>query len=341
MPITRAYGQASQLGNTPAASNPVLNSAFDIWQRGTSIASGAGAPYTADRWQIFRSGAASGATVSRQTTSDTTNLPFIQYSARVQRDSGNTSTAALHLTNNFETVNSIPYAGKTVTLSFYARKGANYSSASNLLNANIRTGTGTDQTWVGGYTGLATPLSADVTLTDTWQRFSASATLSASLTELAVQFAYNPVGTAGANDWFEVTGVQIDIGSVALPYRRNSATLAGELAAASRYYQRFTASANYSPIFPSGYVDTSTSAVNQAFFPVRMRTKPSSVEYANARIVDAAGSTYNISAIALTANVTEHIAEIQSTITGGTGGRYCYIQANNNAGAYVGFSAEL
>jgi hypothetical protein len=337
MPITRAYGQASQLGNTPAASNPVLNSAFDIWQRGTSIASGAGAPYTADRWQIFRSGAASGATVSRQTTSDTTNLPFIQYSARVQRDSGNTSTAALHLTNNFETVNSIPYAGKTVTLSFYARKGANYSSASNLLNANIRTGTGTDQTWVGGYTGLATPLSADVTLTDTWQRFSASATLSASLTELAVQFAYNPVGTAGANDWFEVTGVQIDIGSVALPYRRNSATLAGELAACQRYYQRFTEDVAYTALLIGGANQTSTIVLGASLL-VPMRTSPTFAT-ANTYVY----SVNNVQTVTSYTNRSSKtnvsvLANVSTTASSGDHGR---LEGVGSSNGYVEMSAEL
>jgi hypothetical protein len=54
---------------------------------------------------------------------------------------------------------------------------------------------------------------------------------------MAIQFYSEPTGTAGANDYFEVTGVQIDIGSVALPFRTNGGTIQGELSACQRYYQ--------------------------------------------------------------------------------------------------------
>jgi hypothetical protein len=46
--------------------------------------------YVADRWSGYAGVA--GRTVTRQVTNDTTNLPNIQYCARVQRDSGNTNT---------------------------------------------------------------------------------------------------------------------------------------------------------------------------------------------------------------------------------------------------------
>jgi hypothetical protein len=117
-------------GSMAAGRNFFINGGTDIWQRGTSIALTTSA-YTSDRWQGYR--AVAGSTVSRQVTGDTTNLPFIQYCARVQRDSGNTATNTIYLGQSLETVNSIPLAGKTVTLSFYARAGANYSTASNAL----------------------------------------------------------------------------------------------------------------------------------------------------------------------------------------------------------------
>jgi hypothetical protein len=220
--------------------NPVINSAMQIWQRGTSVAvSGAASlTYAADRWGFFRTGFATGMTVSRQATGDTTNLPFIQYSQRVQRDSGNTSTALTYSGQNFETVNSIPYAGKTVTLSFYARAGANFSAASSALTVLFVSGTGTDQNFLNGFTGNTSVVNTNATLTTTWQRFTYTATIGATATQLAPVFYYTPVGTAGANDWFEFTGVQLDIGSVALPFRTNGATIQGELAACQRYYEK-------------------------------------------------------------------------------------------------------
>jgi len=216
--------------------NPVLNSSMQNWQRGTSFTA-SGPVYAADRWNYSTFGGGTGQTVTRQTTSDTTNLPFIQYCLRYQRNAASTVTGAMQLQQSFETVNSLPFAGKTVTMSFYARAGANYSSTSNLLQVVLATGTGTDQNRFSGYTGEAKPIDTNATLTTTWQRFTYTGTIAATATELSVYFASNPTGTAGANDYYEVTGVQIDIGSVALPFRTYAGTIQGELAACQRYYR--------------------------------------------------------------------------------------------------------
>jgi hypothetical protein len=254
--------------------NPTLNSAMSVWQRGTSFTAGAAAVYTADRWKFLRAAYATGATVSRQATADTTNLPFIQYAARVQRDSGNTSTAGTYLYQPFESVNSFPFAGKTVTFSFYARAGANYSATSNLLNAQVITGTGTDQDPVLSYTGSATAIAGTPTLTTTWTRFTYTGSIGA-ISEMGVVFFYTPVGTAGTNDYFEVTGVQIDIGSVALPFRTNGATIQGELAACQRYCQRVASSPTAgSECFSMAFAVTSSTVRGVINLAVPMRTNP-------------------------------------------------------------------
>jgi len=221
---------------SPVQQNPVINSAMQVWQRGTSMA-GSGTAFAADRWQAYRSVA--GSTYSRQLTNDTTNLPFIQYATRVQRDSGNTATAGNYLLQNFESINSIPFAGKTVTLSWYARAGANFSAASSIMEYNLATGTGTDQNILTGFTGRANPILGNATLTTTWQRFTVSATLATNITQIGVAFDIIAwVGTAGANDWFEVTGVQLEVGSVATPFKTYAGTIQGELAACQRYYEK-------------------------------------------------------------------------------------------------------
>ena len=249
--------------------NPIINSCFDIWQRGTSFTVGTTTSlYTADRWQSSRAGTA-GLTVARQATGDTTNLPNIQYAMRLQRDSGNTSTAAITNWTNLETSNSIPFSGKTVTFSFYARAGANYSATSNILNAELYSGTGTDQNVnVSGFTGANQVINQNFTLTTTWQRFTYSATIPATATQLAALFISNPTGTAGANDYYDITGVQVDLGSVALPVRRNASTLQGELAACMRYFQT-NGDYNYFGAFYS-----TTVARFYYTLPVTMRTAP-------------------------------------------------------------------
>ena len=228
---------------TPAASNPVINSAFNVWQRGTTgaMSTGTGAGYLADRWYAARSGFAAGGTVSRQLTGDTTNLPSIYYCSRVSRDVGNTSTAAMFYFQTFETINSIPFVGKTITFSFYARAGATLiSSSQNTITGLVYSGTAVDQ---GNYpdtaiTGQATVASSTATLTATWQRFTATGTVGSSAKQLFVGFSSAVTGTAGATDYYEVTGVQIDVGSVALPFRTAGVSYQEELAMCQRYYQK-------------------------------------------------------------------------------------------------------
>lgn len=226
--------------------NAVQNSAFDIWQRGTSIsvAGGSTSTYCPDRWQGYRGN--QGLTVSRQTVDSLGTTPGqrITYAARVQRNSGNADLGPLYLLQQLESADSVHYAGKTVTFSFYARAGANYSASSSLLNAAIITGTGTDQNQLTSWTNYI-EISSSNTLTTSWQRFTLTTTLAINVNQLGFRFWYTPTGTAGANDWFEVTGVQLELGSVATSYRRQATSIAGELAVCYRYFQFIDGTKNW------------------------------------------------------------------------------------------------
>jgi hypothetical protein len=333
-----AVKSAYDLATSAPISNPVLNSAMQIWQRGTSVA-GSTTAFSADRWQSYRS--AAGSTFSRQATNDTTNLPNIQYCARVQRDSGNTSTVVMAFFQNFESINSIPYAGKTVTFSFYARAGANYSPTSSLLQVQLISGTGTDQNVITGYTGSTNVINQAATLTTTWQRFSYTGTVATTATELVTYFSSNPTGTAGANDYYEITGVQLDIGSVALPFRTYAGTIQGELAACQRYYWRENLS-TFVGSATNGF-STSTTAFNLATRnPVAMRTGSTTPDYSSLRIVDTANSAYTVTNVVSLSGNAERILsnEVTVTVSGATAGRWGYLQGNASTG-YLGFSAEL
>jgi hypothetical protein len=222
-----------------AGKNPVLNSAFQVWQRGTSIAGGNENTYVSDRWVGCRAGAAAGMTVSRQTTGDTTNLPNIQYCARIQRNAANTGTGVMYVTQSFESINSIPLAGKSVVISYYARVGANYSGTNFAIN--LYSGTGTDQNYLAAYTGSATVATSTPTLTTTWTRFTATGTVASTATELAIVSTWTPVGTAGAADYVEITGVQLEASTTAASaFSTNGGTYQAELAACQRYLPAFT-----------------------------------------------------------------------------------------------------
>jgi hypothetical protein len=320
-------------------SNPVLNSAMQVWQRGTSISVAANTtPYVADRWQAL-TGLNQATTISRQATNDTTNLPNIQYCARVQRNSGQTGTTINAIYNSFETINSIPYAGKTVTMSFYARKGADYSPTSSILTARLGAGTGTDQNVYTGFTSFGYVVDQNATLTTTWQRFTYTGTIGTTTTQLAVGFAYTPTGTASTNDYFEVTGVQIDIGSVALPFRTYAGTIQGETSACQRYYQ-LIASGNNQPIATSAYY-TTTLALSNYNPPVTMRTAPTIdvVSGSNYYIISANSTQYGFSAPSI-GLASSTIVRFDSTTSAATSGAAGYF-STNNASAFLGLKAEL
>jgi hypothetical protein len=325
---------------TAAGKNAVINGGMDIWQRGTTFASPT-QTYTADRWTTLIGATAPATTVSRQTTSDTTNLPTIQYCARVARNSGQTNTGNIYLSQSLESVNSTRFAGQKVTLSFWARKGANYSAASSLLLGELLSGTGTDQNVNSGLTGSSLVSAISATLTTTWQRFTFTGTVSATATQLGFYFYFTPVGTAGAADYFEVTGVQLEEGSVATPFSRAGGTIQGELAACQRYCFAVTSGATDRTTSQGAYYN-STTFVSTVAYPVTMRTVPSAtiVTAANYWIIYANNTTDTADTASFGgAGLNAGNLEITGNVSGttGHGGQL----RTNNAAASVILSAEL
>jgi hypothetical protein len=319
---------------TPSASNPIINSAFQVWQRGTSMA-GSATAFCADRWAAYR--AVAGSTFSRQATGDTTNLPNIQYAVRVARDSGNTATGALILAQTFESVNSIPFAGKTITFSFYARAGANLTAN---LGVQLGSGTGTDQNW-SGFTGLSYITNTTQALTTTWTRYTFTGTVATTATQLMMQFYYVPTGTAGAADYFEMTGVQIDIGSVALPFRTYAATIQGELAACQRYFIRLGQTVSYQH-YVNGYnFATTVGGYTLQYSP--LRGNPSITFSAANTFLILHGNESTATCTVVAADVASTTSfRIKATVASGlTAGQGSILINNAGAASTIDISAEL
>jgi hypothetical protein len=231
--MTRARDNSfNPFNNQVAGKNLCINGGFDHWQRGNSFGSSNSVyVFTADRWEIVRHGYQLGMTVSRQTA----GLDGFRYCARIQRDSGNTSTNNLQFQTSFETSEVLPFINKTMTISFYARKSTTASSSS--LTTQIISGTGTDQP-MKSYTGGTVSFQQTFTLTDSWQRFSFSGSVLSPYTEFGIWFGYTPSGTAGAADYVEITGVQIELGASTTQFSRAGGTIGGELALCQRYFER-------------------------------------------------------------------------------------------------------
>ena len=199
-----------------------------------------------------------------------TSLDGFQYAVRLQRTAADTSVTEMYIGQSFESANSIPFAGKAVVVSFWARAGANYSPTSNALAVRLYTGTGTDQGGLGsGFTGTASPVSATATLTTSWQRFQYTATLASTATQIQFLAFAGTTGTAGAADYFDITGLQVELGSIATPFSRSQGTIQGELAACQRYYYASGASNIW-----GGNTTNASSYYLTVPFKVNMRISP-------------------------------------------------------------------
>ena len=247
--------------------NRIINGAMQVWQRGTTINSQGNGQndYTADRWAIGHNNSHMAA-VTRATGPAN---DFI-YCARIQRDSGNSQTDQMRFHTALETLDVRSLRNKILTISYYARKGANYSEAnSKITGVRIATGENTDgdpNAYSGGnWTNSTTILTGTPTLTTSWQRFThTTSAVSTSANSMIIEFRHTPVGTAGADDYYEITGIQLEIGSVATPFEHR--TFQEEELRCQRYFWKLP-STIYGGVYGSSYGFCNFS------LPVTMRIK--------------------------------------------------------------------
>jgi len=275
--------------------NGVINGSMEIWQRGTTAlasATSAANGFQADRWQAFRTGFATG-----MTGSQVTGTGPARYALRLTRAAGNTSLTTMNVLQNIETANAETFSGQQVTFSAWIRRGADYAGTTNM---RILSGTGTDQNVIGtgGFTGQVTVVSTSKTITTSWQRFSVTGTVGSTATELAVQLQYTPTtATAGANDYIEFTGAQLEIGALPSTFQMNGGSVEAELSNCQRYYQRhgLVSGAFVAIGYGSGTTTTNT------FWSISpaMRIGATSVGFTNVELVDGAGGTIAVTGLAL------------------------------------------
>ena len=252
------------------------------WAYGTTVASTANtATYTANRWVAFSSSASGAVSVSKQTGASDITTGY-QASARVSRDGGNTNTGAMCMAQEVESANSYRFQGSTAEFVSHLLAGSGFSAASSQVSMKIITGTGTDEGTAslaaGTWTGQATAVSRLTTISATWGRYSAVATIPAAATEIAVEICFTPVGTATIFDYFEFTGAQLDVNPNAVANtvmssfeRRPTGT---EQALAARYYQSLAEPGKYPASLGSGGAQSTQSCFVWVALPVVMRSTP-------------------------------------------------------------------
>ena len=236
-------GDVLALPYNAVSSNLLINGGFDVWQRGTSFASG----YTADRWRIDFNGTGATRAITRQAfTAGQTDVPanptyYLRYAQSV---AGSGATYNL-LTYRVEDVSKL--SGQTVTLSFYA-KADSVRNTSTQLSQYFGTG-GSPSVYVEEVVH---------SLTTSWQRFTRTLTFPSisgktiganSFVEL---YFIMPPNTAFIID---IANVQLNYGSVALPFVPRS--FADELRLCQRYYNSLVVN-TIGTIYYTGYARTAS-----------------------------------------------------------------------------------
>jgi len=265
-------GQSSDF----STKNLIINGAVQVAQRGTSFTGITSTiAYRMDRWQV-----GFGAAGSNYSITQSTDAPDnFNHSMKWQRTASNAVTNSIWFSQAFESINSKVVAGKTCTLSYYAKKGANYSASSSDIQVRIISGTGTDQSATSaitaGWTGYATPLSTTQVITTGWVRYTHTVTFASNVNQISVNLASNSAGTAGADDSLYITGIQLELGDTATDFQHRS--ISDELRTCMRYYQLMTV--------PQWYYNTlnSNSAYHTITYPTIMRADANATVHTTVR----------------------------------------------------------
>ena len=267
------YGGGNSSRNYLANGNMELNQR--AWNGG--VTSG---KYTLDRWYAWRGSDAAGHSVYQ--TGPFSDLPGFRYGIIMERAAGYNDTLANYLVQALETIDSMSLQGKTVTFSGYMKKSANWTSTTGKLGLCSYTGTGSDQgpKTATSWTGQAYFCSFSQTAITSWQRFSMTYAIPSNATQAKILFYTEPTGAnpGGGSDWIAITGVQLNEGPLAIPFRLAGGNNGGEQTLAQRYYQVLASSylsgAWVSACFGIGKVYGADNAKYNLAFPVTMRRPP-------------------------------------------------------------------
>jgi hypothetical protein len=342
--------------------NRIINGDMRIDQRnaGASVTP-TNTSYTLDRWSCYLSG---GGAYSVQQSS-TAPTGFVN-SLLVTTTTADSSIAAgdyYMLTYIIEGTNVSDLAwgsasAKTVTLSFWVRSSLTGTFSGSLENSagnrsypftytisaantyeykTVTIAGDTTGTWLtttGSGIKLRLSLGMGSTYSGTAGAWAASGYYAASSETAKV------ISTLSAT--FYITGVQLEVGSVATPFERRP--YGTELSLCQRYYYTVRAS-GVGVYFGSGYNRTTTGHETVISFPVTMRIVPSALDQSGTagdyRVNHEATST-NCSAVpALQGRETTNSSTVLFTVASGLTAGQGAAGAATNSSAFLAWSAEL
>ena len=232
---TRALEVAGDVvcGGTLSAGNPLMfrnalyNGDFRIAQRGTSFPGGGG--YLLDRWKISSYGAGGAYYTVSQIQSGLAN-----FSNALQLQQTSTNSMFFFLQQSLETRDVVRFQGQPVTVSFWYKIPTSFTGS---IYAQLNWSTAVDTPLTD--IGISYTTAGSLTLTNqtAWTYATFTTFVPSTAQALSVMFTNYPPGGSTVNGaTIQITGVQLEKGTVATPFEvRPYAT---ELALCQRYWEQ-------------------------------------------------------------------------------------------------------
>jgi hypothetical protein len=330
-----------------AATNAIINGAFEINQRNFSSSTASG--YGLDRWSHVRDGDGTSTCSSQAFTpgSGPTGYESANF-LRLVTTGQTSSSASSRITQEVEDVRS--FAGETVTLSFFAKAAS--GSPKIAVEAAQRFGTG------GSPSSAVIEFGGQVTLGTSWTRHSLTFTVPSisgktigtdqNSSSLSLRLYVSAGSDLNArtdslgiqSNTFDIWGVQVEAGSTATPLRRNANSLQGEFAACQRYTKVF----NGEETDLIGFAFSTTGGQYYMKLPTTMRVSPSlaAVTAANFTVYNTGFSSGTPTAVTLNSANPESVT-LNTTTTAGspTIAQNQPVKLIGGASAQIILSAEL
>ncbi len=341
--------------------NMVINGAMQVAQRGTSGSGVQGYP-ACDRFQYNLAGTVGASTVTQNTVTD---LPSFTKSLKVDVTTADASLATSDRLSISYKLEGLDVQGigkgtssaKELTLSFYIKATKTGTQIVELFDHDNTRHCAKSVTINSSNTWEFKTIKYPADTTGAFDNDNANSLSIFFGLAVGTNFTSGTLATAwAANDNtnrfvgqvnhfdntdnnFEITGVQLEVGSQATPFEHRS--FGEELALCQRYLY-YQEAGNAFQRFAAGFMSTATVCEGYVETPVTMRAAPALITtgtvanyavYVNNAVVQCSALTFQRSS--------GTVIQINGTISSNTTARGAVIMANNNDAVFLSYDAEL
>jgi hypothetical protein len=251
-----------------------------------------------------------------------------QYALRAERTSG---THRGVVGTQLETIDLKRMLGKTITFSCKLRKGSALTS-----NISVAVATSSTEARYGSVVdgGSFTVTNASMN-TSTFTTFTYTFAVPSNSAALGFKIEFSATQAGATNAYFDVTDVQLEIGTLATPFEHRHYGF--ELSLCQRYFNRFWNGIPQNYGFLVGFAINTTSVYSYTTFPI-MRTTPTATVAAGSWTVVGNAGTTSVTSITV---VTPNSLQIFTTGSGYSAWTPYYFSSNSATNLIIDLSAEL